>query len=327
MRRYIDPDEVPDADLVALATKSFASFAHPAVTPVVPIAGGLHILELFHGPTLAFKDVALQFLGNLFEYFLQRRPQLRPLTVLGATSGDTGSAAIYGLRGRAGVEIVVLHPRGRISPVQQLQMTTVLDANVHNVAVPGTFDDCQNLVKELFGDVAFKRRYGLTAINSINWARILAQTVYYFAAFFQLQRAQPAVTEVRTVRATTRRSATPGADRFPGARAPQRGWSQVNVVVPTGNFGDVLAGYYARAMGLPIRVRRRRRPRRSGGGRRRLGSCWRSRFHPPPAADAGASDEPKRHPAAVLRHGVLQAAGRGAPDALAGDGHPGVVQL
>ena len=197
LRLYIAEDEIPDADLAALATKvmsvletgpaaglclmlptrltdtdtqSFGTFAHADVTPLVAVTEHLFVLELFHGPTLgtlcvgggtaispqptshwpfllqrgtAFKDVALQFLGNLFQYFLDRRPSLRPLTVLGATSGDTGSAAIHGLRGRAGIEIIVLHPRGRVSPVQELQMTSVLDANVHNVAVDGTFDDCQ----------------------------------------------------------------------------------------------------------------------------------------------------------------------------------------
>jgi threonine synthase len=139
----------------------------------------LCVLELFHGPTFAFKDVALQFLGNLFEYFLERRKArgeaVEPITVLGATSGDTGSAAIYGLRGKRNVDVFILHPRGRVAPVQERQMTTVLDDNVHNIAVDGTFDDCQNLVKACFQDQAFNAAYALAAINSINWARILAQ--------------------------------------------------------------------------------------------------------------------------------------------------------
>jgi threonine synthase len=227
---YVPASEIPKDALMDLAQRSFATFRHPDVTPVRTLSekDQIYVLELFHGPTFAFKDVALQFLGNLFEFFLKRRNlNKRPgekrerVTVVGATSGDTGSAAIYGLRGKQDVSVFILHPRGRISPVQEAQMTTVLDDNVHNVAVEGTFDDCQDIVKALFADETFRSQYSLGAINSINWARILAQTVYYFQAYFR----------------TTKNNQTP-----------------LTFSVPTGNFGDILAGYYARRMGLPIRL-------------------------------------------------------------------------
>ena len=175
------------------------------------------ILELFHGPIYAFKDVALQFLGNLFEYLLKENGSR--LTVLGATSGDTGSAAIYGLRGKENVDVFMLHPHKRVSPVQEKQMTTVLDENIHNLAIQGTFDDGQAIVKSLFNDLEFKANYCLGAVNSINWVRVLAQIVYYFYAYFKA---------VETIGQPVRFS------------------------VPTGNFGDVLAGFYAKKMGLPI---------------------------------------------------------------------------
>ncbi len=212
---FID-DEIPHADLKDLINRSYATFSHAEVTPVVSV-GPLHILELFHGVTFAFKDVALQFLGNLFEYFLKKRGQ--QLNVLGATSGDTGSAAIYGLRGKKNVHVFMLHPKGRVSPIQERQMTTVLDANIHNLALEGTFDDAQNIVKSLFREADFKRQYQLGAVNSINWARVLAQIVYYFYAYFRIR---------------------------PQCDGP------VGFSVPTGNFGDILAGYYARKMGLPV---------------------------------------------------------------------------
>lgn len=189
----------------------------------------MHLLELFHGPTFAFKDVALQFLGNLFEYFLVRRNKGKSgndrdhLTVVGATSGDTGSAAIFGLRGKKDVSVFIMHPKGKVSPVQEAQMTTVLDPNVHNLAINGTFDDCQDFVKALFADPDMNSTHRLAAVNSINWARILAQITYYFASYFSLVRSLGT-------------SATPPAVRF---------------VVPTGNFGDILAGYFAKRMGLP----------------------------------------------------------------------------
>jgi threonine synthase len=213
--------EMPQADLRALIARSYGTFSHPEVTPVVDSvgpAGQLRILELFHGPTAAFKDVALQLLGNLFEYLLARDGGR--LNIVGATSGDTGSAAIAGVRGKAGIEIFILHPKGRVSPIQERQMTTVLDSNVHNVAVRGTFDDAQRVVKALFNDLTFKSEYRLGAVNSINWARILAQTVYYFYAWGRVSGGNP------------------------GRR--------VSFSVPTGNFGDVFAGYLARRMGLPV---------------------------------------------------------------------------
>ncbi|MEI8242047.1 MAG: threonine synthase [bacterium] len=214
MRLYVD--DIPAPALRRLVDRSYAAFRHPGVTPVVPV-GGVHILELFHGPTLAFKDVALQFLGNLFEYVLAETGG--ELNIVAATSGDTGSAAIHGVRGRDRMRIFVLHPHGRVSPVQERQMTSVLDANVHNLAVAGTFDDCQNIVKALFNGLPFRDRHHLGAVNSINWARVLAQITYYFYAAF------------RVLEST-------GAKR-------------VRFSVPTGNFGDIFAGYMACRMGLP----------------------------------------------------------------------------
>ncbi|PQJ96472.1 threonine synthase [Chromatium okenii] len=210
-------NEIPRHELKILIESAYSSFTHPEITPVIK-AGDLNILELFHGPTAAFKDVALQFLGNLFEYLLARDGG--QLNIVGATSGDTGSAAIDGVRGKSGIQIFILHPKGRVSPIQERQMTTVLDANVHNIAVRGTFDDAQNIVKALFNDLSFKSAYQLGAVNSINWARILAQTVYYFYAW----------------------------GRMTGGDSTQ----QISFAVPTGNFGDVFAGYLAKRMGLPI---------------------------------------------------------------------------
>ena len=210
-------DDIPEAALRDIVTKSYSAFRHAEITPVVPV-GPVHVLELFHGPTLAFKDVALQFLGNLFEYVLGETGG--EMNIVAATSGDTGSAAIYGVRGRERIRIFVMHPRGRVSPVQERQMTSVLDANVRNLAVEGTFDDCQNIVKELFGDLAFRDACKLGAVNSINWARVLAQIVYYFYAAFRAQAAT--------------------------------GAKKVRFAVPTGNFGDIFAGYMAYRMGLPI---------------------------------------------------------------------------
>ncbi|MBN2886763.1 MAG: threonine synthase [Chromatiaceae bacterium] len=210
-------DSIPREELRALIERSYATFSHPEVTPLVT-AGSLRVLELFHGPTAAFKDVALQFLGNLFEYLLERSGGT--LNILGATSGDTGSAAIYGVRGKARIQIFILYPKGRVSPVQERQMTTVADANVHCLAVRGTFDDAQRIVKSLFGDLDFKSRHQLGAVNSINWARILAQMVYYVHAWARVSGGDPA--------------------------------RRVGFSVPTGNFGDVFAGYLARRMGVPI---------------------------------------------------------------------------
>ena len=228
---YISPSEIPSADLKDLLHRSYSTFRAPEITPLITLneKENLHLLELFHGPTFAFKDVALQFLGNLFEYFLVRRNKNKTghdrhhLTVIGATSGDTGSAAIYGLRGKKDVSVFILHPKGRVSPVQEAQMTTVLDANVHNLAVEGTFDDCQDTVKALFADEDMNKTNKLAAVNSINWARILAQITYFFHSYFSLTRSS---------------KWTPGA--------------KVRFVVPTGNFGDILAGYFAKRMGLEI---------------------------------------------------------------------------
>ncbi|MCE9613305.1 MAG: threonine synthase [Lentisphaerae bacterium] len=214
MQPYVD---LPPADLRALVDRSYASFRHPEIAPVVSV-GGVHIVELFHGPTLAFKDVALQLLGNMFEYLLAKSGGT--LNLLGATSGDTGSAAIHGVRGKDRIRIFILHPKGRVSRSQELQMTSVLDQNVHNLSVGGTFDDCQRIVKELFNDLALRDGCHLGSVNSINWARVLAQVVYYFYAAFVVMRR----TGARTVR----------------------------FAVPTGNFGDIFAGWIALRMGLPI---------------------------------------------------------------------------
>lgn len=207
-------DDIPADDLKGLISRSYATFMHPEITPVVH-HDGLYILELFHGPTLAFKDVALQLLGNMFEYLLKERNQR--MNIVGATSGDTGSAAIAGVRGKENINIFILHPHLKTSPIQARQMTTVLDKNVHNIAIRGTFDDCQNIVKSLFNDLPFKEAYALGAVNSINWARVLAQVVYYFYAW----------------------------SRLPGK-------TPIMFSVPTGNFGDIFAGYLAKRMGLPI---------------------------------------------------------------------------
>lgn len=202
--------------LLELTREAYGRFAHAAVTPLVQLDERQWLLELFHGPTLAFKDVALQLLGLLFEEFLGRSDD--HLTIVGATSGDTGSAAIDAVAGRAQVDIFMIHPHGRVSDVQRRQMTTVLAPNVYNIAIDGSFDDAQAMVKRMFNDNAMTSRFGIAAVNSINWARLMAQVVYYFAAALQL-----------------------------GAPARRCAFS-----VPTGNFGDVFAGYVAAQMGLPI---------------------------------------------------------------------------
>ncbi|MCF8565004.1 threonine synthase [Alicyclobacillus tolerans] len=214
---YVE-NEIPRQDLKKLIDDSYATFRHKEVTPVRRLDDSRYVMELFHGPTFAFKDVALQFLGNLYSYVSRETNSV--IHILGATSGDTGASAIEGVRGKEGIRICILHPHQKVSRVQELQMTTVADANVLNLAVQGTFDDCQRIIKELFADVDFKRRYHLRAINSINIARILAQTVYYFYAYFRML--------------------DQGHD------------AQINFSVPTGNFGDIFAGYLAKRMGLPI---------------------------------------------------------------------------
>jgi len=209
-------DCISAADLRRLSAKAYGNFHHDAIAPLKQLDDQLFFMELFHGPTLAFKDFALQMLGQLFQHFLEKNKS--SCTIVGATSGDTGSAAIAGVRGLQSVNLFMLHPHGRVSEVQRKQMTTILDSNIHNLAVDGTFDDCQNLVKALFNDQKFRQRHSLSAVNSINWARIAAQVVYYFRAALALG-------------------------------APDR---TVNFSVPTGNFGNVLAGYVAKEMGLPI---------------------------------------------------------------------------
>ena len=202
--------------LEKIAEETFSEFKHPDIAPLIKLESNIWCMELFHGPTLAFKDYALQFLGRLFDQIISSHG--KRLTIIGATSGDTGSAAIQACRGREALSIVIFHPQGRISEVQRRQMTTVVDHNVYNVAIDGTFDDCQSLIKSMFNDLAFRDRYSLAAINSINWARILAQTVYYAYATLYL--------------------------RSIGKR--------VSFSVPTGNFGNVYSGYVAMKLGFPI---------------------------------------------------------------------------
>jgi threonine synthase len=215
MRPFV-AGSLSEGELRELCTQAYGNFSHDAVTPLVQMDHQHWMLELFHGPTLAFKDVALQLLGLLFEKFLSRSD--KHLTIVGATSGDTGSAAIDGVAGREKIDIFMLHPLGRVSDVQRRQMTTVLSPNVHNIAIEGSFDDAQAIVKALFNDREFNGRFTLSAVNSINWARLMAQVVYYFYAAVRLG-------------------------------APDR---KIAFSVPTGNFGDVFAGYVAERMGLPI---------------------------------------------------------------------------
>lgn len=229
---YISPAEIPHAALKNIIRRSYATFRVTDITPTVTLNAHqrIHLLELFHGPTFAFKDVALQFLGNLFEFFLSRRNEGRTgkdrehLTVVGATSGDTGSAAIYGLRGKKDISVFILYPNGRVSPIQEAQMTTVSDENVHCLSLDGTFDDCQDFVKALFADPSINSTLSIGGVNSINIARILAQITYYFASYFSLIRSK---------------TIDPSTDA-------------ISFNVPSGNFGDILAGYFAKRMGLPI---------------------------------------------------------------------------
>ncbi|MEK5024186.1 threonine synthase [Paenibacillus sp. FSL M7-1046] len=214
---YYTNDEIPYEDLKEMVYTSYGNFRAPEVTPLRKINDSLHVLELFHGPTFAFKDVALQFMGELYSYISKVRGEI--IHILGATSGDTGAAAIQGVRGKEGIKICILHPHGKVSKVQELQMTTVDDSNVLNLSVEGNFDDCQKVIKELFADLDFKGRYHLRAINSINFVRILAQTVYYFYAYLQIE----------------------GSDE-----------KKINISVPSGNFGNIFSGYLAKKMGLPI---------------------------------------------------------------------------
>jgi threonine synthase len=213
-------DEINADTLQKLCSTAYSTFRDPRVTPLVPLEANHWMLELFHGPTLAFKDVALQFLGQLFDLLLEERDE--HITIVGATSGDTGSSAIDGVKNCSRVKIVILYPEGRVSEVQRRQMTTVNSPNVKTLAVNGTFDDCQDLVKAMFNNQKFREQQRLSAVNSINWARIMAQVVYYFSAAQQL--------------------ASSGVSISNG----------VSFSVPTGNFGNVLSGWIARQMGAPI---------------------------------------------------------------------------
>jgi threonine synthase len=213
-------DDIPPADLRDIVDRTYtaAAFGSDDITPLSTLAPGVHLLHLSNGPTLAFKDVAMQLLGNLFEYVLAKRGD--ELNILGATSGDTGSAAEYAMRGKQGVRVFMLSPDGKMSPFQTAQMYSLQDANIFNIAVKGVFDDCQDMVKAVSNDLAFKGRYRIGTVNSINWARLVAQVVYYFKGYF---------------------AATKSNDE------------QVTFSVPSGNFGNVCAGHVARMMGLPIR--------------------------------------------------------------------------
>jgi threonine synthase len=242
----VGPDQIPFVDLLTLCRNSYGKqWDSPQIAPVVSVpalvgsgsdgsaaSGNILVAEHFHGPTCAFKDLALQLLGNLFEYLLQRNrksgAQPQRLTILGATSGDTGSAAIQGVRGKEGIDVYILHPQNRVAAVQEAQMTSVLDSNVHNVAVARSdFDACQAVVKGAFSDAAFRERHSLSAVNSINWARILGQVVYSFWTYLRFADAKGIATIT---------SESPSLD----------------VVVPTGNFGNALSVYYARRMGVPL---------------------------------------------------------------------------
>jgi threonine synthase len=211
-------NEIPLADMKEMVDKSYASFRDSEITPVKKLNESLYILELFHGPTFAFKDVALQFMGEFYSYVSKKQNKI--IHILGATSGDTGAAAIQGVRGKEGIKICILHPHEKVSKVQELQMTTVEDKNVLNLSVKGNFDDCQKIIKEQFADLEFKSKHNLRAINSINFLRILAQTVYYFYAYFRIEQGdQP---------------------------------KKVNFSVPSGNFGNIFSGLLAKKMGLPM---------------------------------------------------------------------------
>ena len=213
-------DDIPAADLRAIVDKTYtqAIFGTKQITPLKTLQPGLHLEALSNGPTLAFKDMAMQLLGHLFEYELARRGET--LNILGATSGDTGSAAEYAMRGKRGVNVFMLSPKGRMSPFQQAQMFSLQDANIHNIAIEGVFDDCQDIVKATSNDLEFKRRHKIGTVNSINWARLMAQVVYYFAGYFQATKSDE---------------------------------EQVSFAVPSGNFGNICAGHVARMMGLPIK--------------------------------------------------------------------------
>ena len=212
-------DDIPATDLRAICRRTYTAqvFGTPEIVPLRPLEPGLYLQALSNGPTLAFKDMAMQLLGHLFEYELARRGET--LNILGATSGDTGSAAEYAMRGKKGVRVFMTSPDGRMSPFQQAQMFSLMDANIHNIVIKGVFDDCQDIVKAVSSDLAFKRQYKIGTVNSINWARLLAQVVYYFAGYLQ---------------------------------ASSGNAQRISFTVPSGNFGNICAGHVARMMGLPI---------------------------------------------------------------------------
>ncbi len=212
-------DDIPAADLERIVRSTYTRdvFGSDEITPLTPLGQGMHLLHLSNGPTLAFMDIAMQLLGGLFEFELSRRGE--SLNILGATSGDTGSAAEYAMRGRAGINVFMLSPQGRMSEFQRAQMYSLADANIFNIAIEGTFDDCQDIVKQVSADLAFKQQWRIGSVNSINWARVVAQVVYYFKGYFT---------------------------------ATARDDESVSFCVPSGNFGNILAGWIARQMGLPV---------------------------------------------------------------------------
>ena len=247
-------DDIPGADLKAICDKTYTSavFGTKEIVPLTRLDDAassaartvLYLEALSNGPTLAFKDMAMQLLGNLFEYELARRGE--QLNILGATSGDTGSAAEYAMRGKKGVRVFMTSPLGRMSPFQQAQMFSLMDENIHNIAVEGVFDDCQDLVKAVSNDLEFKRKYKIGTVNSINWARLLAQVVYYFAGYFQAIEMTPTL-------GTGVSSPAPEEGLSPtGIRSAKAASARVSFTVPSGNFGNVCAGHVARMMGLPI---------------------------------------------------------------------------
>ncbi|MDP3356635.1 MAG: threonine synthase [Polaromonas sp.] len=246
-------DDIPAADLKAICEKTYTEevFGTQEIVPLRQLEDGLYLEALSNGPTLAFKDMAMQLLGNLFEYELARRGE--ELNILGATSGDTGSAAEYAMRGKKGVRVFMTSPQGRMSPFQQAQMFSLQDENIHNLALEGVFDDCQDIVKAVSNDLDFKRKYRIGTVNSINWARLMAQVVYYFAGYFQATNVAPTLVASRT--ALPPEGATAPADWQSQIRGPAlKGTAlpRVSFTVPSGNFGNVCAGHVARMMGLPI---------------------------------------------------------------------------
>jgi threonine synthase len=238
-------DDIPAEDLRTLLRRTYTRevFGSDAIVPLEPLGQGLYLLALANGPTLAFKDIAMQLLGRLFEYELARRGG--ELNILGATSGDTGSAAEYAMRGKRGIRVFMLSPHGRMSAFQQAQMYSLHEPNIHNLAIEGVFDDCQDIVKAIGNDLAFKRRWAIGTVNSINWARLLAQVVYYFAGYFQATEMAPRL-----------RCASPppegAAPPWGGPAAAHSDLPWVSFAVPSGNFGNICAGHIARRMGLPI---------------------------------------------------------------------------